>query len=103
QLLRPTPTPTPFPYTPLFRSPDVHAAVHTPASDTLAIRGQSDGVKTSVPGREVAHLLAGLQRPAAQQRAVAARDHVLPVIAGGEDRKSTRLNSSHLGISYAVF
>src|SRR5262245_18879304 len=23
--------------------------------------------------------------------------------AGGEDRKSTRLNSSHLGISYAVF
>src|SRR5262245_63667017 len=25
------------------------------------------------------------------------------VIAGPEDRKSTRLNSSHLGISYAVF
>src|SRR5205814_5419346 len=24
-------------------------------------------------------------------------------LAGGEDRKSTRLNSSHLGISYAVF
>src|SRR5947199_2671059 len=26
-----------------------------------------------------------------------------PVEARGEDRKSTRLNSSHLGISYAVF
>src|SRR5437899_8323711 len=25
------------------------------------------------------------------------------VSRGGEDRKSTRLNSSHLGISYAVF
>src|SRR5437899_4873221 len=28
---------------------------------------------------------------------------VLPDSGGEEDRKSTRLNSSHLGISYAVF
>src|SRR5262245_33926703 len=27
----------------------------------------------------------------------------LPIEGGGRDRKSTRLNSSHLGISYAVF
>src|SRR5205814_5086735 len=27
----------------------------------------------------------------------------VPVLLGDEDRKSTRLNSSHLGISYAVF
>src|SRR5437899_3879169 len=26
-----------------------------------------------------------------------------PTTTGGRDRKSTRLNSSHLGISYAVF
>src|SRR5437899_9435951 len=31
-------------------------------------------------------------------------DDPVPVhVAAGEDRKSTRLNSSHLGISYAVF
>src|SRR5205814_5381467 len=30
------------------------------------------------------------------------RNHQLP-LAVGPDRKSTRLNSSHLGISYAVF
>src|SRR5207249_8464933 len=29
--------------------------------------------------------------------------HPQPVIAGGPDRKSTRLNSSHVSISYAVF
>src|SRR5262245_62925770 len=29
--------------------------------------------------------------------------HFVVVYIGGEDRKSTRLNSSHLGISYAVF
>src|SRR5205814_9953219 len=28
---------------------------------------------------------------------------VLFLVVAGEDRKSTRLNSSHLGISYAVF
>src|SRR5947199_4710401 len=28
---------------------------------------------------------------------------MLVTVAAGEDRKSTRLNSSHLGISYAVF
>src|SRR5690554_7153959 len=30
-------------------------------------------------------------------------DHLLDVGAGGGDRKSTRLNSSHVRISYAVF
>src|SRR5947199_4832434 len=29
--------------------------------------------------------------------------HVIVIIECDEDRKSTRLNSSHLGISYAVF
>src|SRR3712207_8583002 len=34
--------------------------------------------------------------------AVGARDHA-PQQRGGQDRKSTRLNSSHANISYAVF
>src|SRR5947199_7558650 len=44
-------------------------------------------------------------QPAFARRSVAAaaaRDRVRPADAG-RDRKSTRLNSSHLGISYAVF
>src|SRR5437867_5667025 len=31
------------------------------------------------------------------------RDRYLPVLEDGQDRKSTRLNSSHRTISYAVF
>src|SRR5471030_1615353 len=36
-------------------------------------------------------------------RGVAAGERALLVAEDAEDRKSTRLNSSHLGISYAVF
>src|SRR5690606_42142930 len=39
--------------------------------------------------------------PYRRARAHRARDAILP--DGGEDRKSTRLNSSHVKISYAVF
>src|SRR5439155_13380600 len=38
-----------------------------------------------------------------QRRCPAARSLVQPVHRGPEDRKSTRLNSSHVAISYAVF
>src|SRR5437899_11165999 len=44
--------------------------------------------------RARAHLLRAARSPRAADPGAAAR---------GEDRKSTRLNSSHLGISYAVF
>src|SRR5437660_4222446 len=37
------------------------------------------------------------------QRTLAARFVHPPVVAGPRDRKSTRLNSSHVAISYAVF
>src|SRR5215831_14958065 len=40
-----------------------------------------------------------LRRARRSPRAAEQRDHD----GDGEDRKSTRLNSSHLGISYAVF
>src|SRR5690348_17670651 len=82
-LLRRPPRPTLFPYTTLFRSP--HPAVH--ALD-----------------REVRPLLR--QHPVLEDHD--ARDGVDPVRLQrvderGEDRKSTRLNSSHPSISYAVF
>src|SRR5262245_64622370 len=82
--------PLPFPYTTLFRS---RCAVHIVAGG----RNNAETVEISVVDgiaprfrRESAHAqrhdIAMLRRRDAEQ-----------------DRKSTRLNSSHLGISYAVF
>src|SRR5690349_22722331 len=74
-IMRPPPRSTLFPYTTLFRS--------------LAELLGGDGVAAQ---------LADLLDPAQIERAQPAQDvpHVL-------DRKSTRLNSSHVEISYAVF
>src|SRR5438128_9519104 len=74
-MIRPPPRSTLFPYTTLFRSVDL-IAVH--ADDEVVIR-----VAAPVHGR---------------------LDHMLQRhFAGLVDRKSTRLNSSHGSISYAVF
>src|SRR5256885_3848553 len=87
-MIRRPPRSTLFPYTTLFRSKPAVAALplHDEAIPRLAIRAR-------------------LQR----EVAVVAEDEspLLPRgVEGGkkrEDRKSTRLNSSHLVISYAVF
>src|SRR5690606_40856100 len=85
-LIRPPPRSTLFPYTTLFRS----------GADLRAERGRGAEGRggRAVPrgpdrqGRRVRRQRTGLPRPA----------------RGGErDRKSTRLNSSHVKISYAVF
>src|SRR5205814_5433806 len=86
-LIRRPPRSTLFPYTTLFRSgaADGDGATEGDGRDIDVERGR--------PHRRHRH--AGLQlggRVARGHRADGARD-----------RKSTRLNSSHLGISYAVF
>src|SRR5205807_9389494 len=90
------PISTLFPYTTLFRSEQV-ACLHAPPDLALDLRGTGQagrGVHGHVPRRageqtvQPAHLLGRLE-----QRG----DHLI------RDRKSTRLNSSHLVISYAVF
>src|SRR5205814_7599347 len=78
----PPPRPTLFPYTTLFRSrPDPD---HRPRRSAAAV-----------------------VRPGAAVVPLAARARIdrvpHPARRAPEDRKSTRLNSSHLGISYAVF
>src|SRR5690606_42151062 len=96
--LRPPPRPTLFPYTTLFRSGRVlvrsvprsgrFARRHPGAHGTQAHAQdrRDDGVaRVGVGGRSVAVLSPGGERG---QRT---------------DRKSTRLNSSHVKISYAVF
>src|SRR5690606_40752821 len=101
-LRRPPPWLTLFPYTTLFRS-----------ASSLRLRGQ-DGVAPCV-APDVFDMTFGLQQfapdvPVAQHGlAVAGREREAK--QGGErerrlvgrDRKSTRLNSSHVKISYAVF
>src|SRR3989442_3765096 len=93
-MIRRPPRSTLFPYTTLFRSHGRIVAQDTP-------RGL---IRTHAPGTTVSVLLGGGQ----------ARIDVLPGVqtvqqANGEvilltsDRKSTRLNSSHVRISYAVF
>src|SRR5699024_12753552 len=76
-LLPPPPTSPLFPYTTLFRS------LHIPQ---LAARGRDSG------GRQLCHDLRYFRH----------RDHLAPK-RFLLDRKSTRLNSSHVSISYAVF
>src|SRR5256885_4160072 len=88
-MIRRPPRSTLFPYTTLFRS---HRLRHR------ALDGERE---LGDLGLELGHDVLSLLRPDARQRA-----QVLLVLArdgGGQDRKSTRLNSSHLVISYAVF
>src|SRR5438045_7129719 len=76
-MLRRPPRSTLFPYTTLFRSP----------------QGGDDRARRRSPRNRL-------------RRGRAARAPALPdgaLLAVVQDRKSTRLNSSHLGISYAVF
>src|SRR5256885_12308275 len=88
-MIRRPPRSTLFPYTTLFRS-KIHKMAqgrrfdHRPGDRHKIFRGA------------VVHAFAvyGMETSSASSRAVP---------SGGLDRKSTRLNSSHLVISYAVF
>src|SRR3712207_7706065 len=85
-MIRRPPRSTLFPYTTLFRSPDGGAHGRDLARDALEPVGLA---RPREPLR--AQPLAGLDH----RGAVGERP--------GIDRKSTRLNSSHANISYAVF
>src|SRR5690242_21219096 len=91
-MIRLLPRSTPFPYTTLFRS--IARALHLPLARRIArlrvfARDRTGCARAAVAGRrsgrEVEHEHSGEDRECS------------------EDRKSTRLNSSHMSISYAVF
>src|SRR2546426_4181876 len=90
-MIRRPPRSTLFPYTTLFRSDRVEAGgllrgvVHRN-------RAVSDRTRA---GLEEFRSAAAVER--------GAEDRLRAVVRKGADRKSTRLNSSHLVISYAVF
>src|SRR2546426_1448387 len=85
-MIRRPPRSTLFPYTTLFRSP---------IDEAHPLQGQSPYAATKIGADMLAqafHLSFGLPV-----------ETVRPFNTFGPDRKSTRLNSSHLVISYAVF
>src|SRR3712207_8952967 len=93
-MIRRPPRSTLFPYTTLFRSDHDVRAVREPRHPGH----QRRGVLAVVRQRVLADDDAGAQ-PA---QPVAAEHHRAELLAV-QDRKSTRLNSSHANISYAVF
>src|SRR5438045_7068946 len=86
-VIPPPPSSPLFPYTTLFRS-------ELDGADALSWRSRSHPSAAPCAGAPAA--AAPVRRcPCCQKR--------LARQGAAEDRKSTRLNSSHLGISYAVF
>src|SRR5204863_10107391 len=96
------PTPTLFPYTTLFRSvragqaaPELHAP-----RDGLLRRGRAD-LGPALGSRGHRDAPRGARLTTDRERSAAGVRRGVAVLL--LDRKSTRLNSSHVEISYAVF
>src|SRR3712207_7252483 len=85
-MIRRPPRSTLFPYATLFRSRTIER------SELLVLTGTGDHVAAS-HARDVAGSVLDLQKRSAKRDRAQKRG----------DRKSTRLNSSHANISYAVF
>src|SRR3712207_7988118 len=86
-MIRRPPRSTLFPYTTLFRSAARVPGEKADAGVELGVVGGTPGLDPGPPDKLGFGIQAGL----------------LKGLAPGADRKSTRLNSSHANISYAVF
>src|SRR3712207_8748507 len=90
-MIRRPPRSTLFPYTTLFRSEEIARSVRI-----LSRRTKNNPVLIGEPGVGKTAIVEGLA-----QRIVS--EDIPETLKGKRDRKSTRLNSSHANISYAVF
>src|SRR3712207_7637376 len=100
-MIRRPPRSTLFPYTTLFRSDDAVAHVMCEDSEPrsrVAVSLDRHADPVAGPPSMVRDAIETEQRPAARRRVAPQRATELD-----GDRKSTRLNSSHANISYAVF
>src|SRR3712207_8126287 len=98
-MIRPPPNFPPFPYPPLSRPADHRDGR---GAGTIVLRAE----EAAEPGVDAEHaeVVAGRGQAGGQFRvAVYDRRDLRQRRAREEDRKSTRLNSSHANISYAVF
>src|SRR3712207_6853328 len=102
-MIRRPPRSTLFPYTTLFRSRVQvglgqvrHHRVLDGLLELLALPGDVLAARAVGLGH-------GLQQPGEARPAVAVIRREVGAAVEGGDRKSTRLNSSHANISYAVF
>src|SRR5262245_63863307 len=93
-MIRRPPRSTLFPYTTLFRS--LVQISGSMSNQAEIVELHEDVSSSEYYSRDMAPI------PAARRR-WSARDMAVLWISMSADRKSTRLNSSHLGISYAVF
>src|SRR3712207_7876459 len=84
-MIRRPPRSTLFPYTTLFRSPSIDPNEASPLAN---IKSQIKRIK---------------QNEKRHQRNKAVKSGLKTAVRKFRDRKSTRLNSSHANISYAVF
>src|SRR3712207_9376697 len=102
-MIRRPPRSTLFPYTTLFRSRHGRMYTSPGAAGWRFVGGSEERGKTCMSGghsrivRKMKKLLS--HRPSAQDILLAV---MWPVPGAVRDRKSTRLNSSHANISYAV-
>src|SRR5690625_6181835 len=87
-MIRRPPRSTLFPYTTLFRSPMLGTAKDVVNHAALVALNQLEGRYKEVKVSQVRALVEG---------------NAFIIDAREKDRKSTRLNSSHVAISYAVF
>src|SRR3712207_8483454 len=90
-MIRRPPRSTLFPYTTLFRSLEPDAGAADLGGEIIRHQGAGPGVER------------GHAADRSGDRAIAAPPAALQEAGEEADRKSTRLNSSHANISYAVF
>src|SRR5690348_18357932 len=102
-MLRRPPRPTLFPYTTLFRSPGDAMTLGQRVAVLEGGRLRQVGTPAEVYGRPASVFVARLLgSPGMNILAGRGKGGVVDVGVWSVDRKSTRLNSSHPSISYAV-
>src|SRR3712207_8285473 len=97
-MIRRPPRSTLFPYTTLFRSSNRFDAV---GAEEQALGGAAHALRLDVAHGALAHTCA--KQPDEVVFAQVAELRQAGIAQARGDRKSTRLNSSHANISYAVF
>src|SRR3712207_8161514 len=102
-MIRRPPESTLFPYTTLFRSAGRAAALRRAGQLDVVGDGGDQLPRLPPDVHPVAQVAGVLQRHAGPPSVDAQLAEGRPAVAGDVDRKSTRLNSSHANISYAVF